>query len=172
MPPPPSPTTVSAVPVNRSGVIRVSWTAPTMPDRERPITEELPITGYSIRYHIRGSGVSGYQYMNASQSPAEVTGLLPGTEYRVYVASVNAIGTEGYCCGTTLVIVRTHNGRLNNVSESQHFVTDHFFLECHTGAFSLLLHCGSPISSDRCDCVKASEIKETSSNGDLDHSPK
>ena len=32
-------------------------------------------------------------FLSAMQSPAEVTGLLPGTEYRVYVASVNAIGT-------------------------------------------------------------------------------
>ena len=82
---------VSAVPVDRSGVIRVSWTAPA-------VSAELPITGYSIRYHIRGSGVSGYQYMSATQSPAEVPGLLPGTEYRVYVASVNELGRGGYCC--------------------------------------------------------------------------
>ena len=97
--------TVSAVPVDRSGVISVSWTAPDVP------TGELPITGYSIRYHIRGSGVSGYQYMNATQSPAEVTGLLPGTEYQVYVAAVNAIGTRGYCCTGTPLIVTTHNGK-------------------------------------------------------------
>ena len=99
--------TVSAIPVNRSGVISVSWTAPVVP------TGELPITGYSIRYHIRGSGVSGYQYMNATQSPANVTGLLPGTEYRVYVAAVNAIGTGLYCCVGTPLIVRTHNGKFN-----------------------------------------------------------
>ena len=72
--------------VNISGVISVSWTAPDVP------TGELPITGYNIQYHIRGSGVSGYHCMSATQSPAEVTGLL-GTEYQVYVASVNAIGT-------------------------------------------------------------------------------
>ena len=100
------PNTVSAVPSDRSGVISVSWTAPVVP------TGQLPITGYSIWYHIRGSGVSGYQYMSATQSPAEVIGLLPGTEYRVYIASVNAIGTGGYCCGRTVVIARTHNGRL------------------------------------------------------------
>ena len=100
----PNPDTVLAVPVNRSRIIRVSWTAPVVP------TGELPITGYSIRYHINGSGDSGYQYKSAMQSPAEVTGLLPGTEYRVYVASVNAIGTGGYCCERTSIIVRTHNG--------------------------------------------------------------
>ena len=93
--------------VNRSGVISVSWTAPVVP------TGELPITGYSIRYHISGSGVSGYQYMNATQSPAKVTGLLPGTEYRVYVASVNAIGTGLYCCAGTPRYVTTYDGKLD-----------------------------------------------------------
>ena len=100
----PRPNTVSAVPVDRSGVISVSWTAPVVP------TGELPITGYSIRYHIRGSGVSGYQYMSATLSPTEVTGLLLGTEYRVYVASVNALGRGGYCCERTSIVVRAHNG--------------------------------------------------------------
>ena len=95
---------MSAVPVDRRGVIRMSWTAPVVP------TGQLPITGYSIRYHIRGSGVSGYQYMSATQSPAEVTGLLPGTEYRVYIASVNALDTGLYCCGRTSIVVRAHNG--------------------------------------------------------------
>ena len=111
VPPWPRPNTVNAVPVSRSGVISVSWTAPVVP------TGELPITGYSIRYHIRGSGDSGYQYMSATQSPAEVICLLPGTEYRVYVASVNAIGTGAYCCVGTAVIVRTSNGRLRNLND-------------------------------------------------------
>ena len=109
---------VSAVPVDRSGVISVSWSAPVVP------TGELPITGYSIQYHIRGSGVSGYQYMNATQSPADVTDLLPGTEYQVYVAAVNVIGLRGYCCVRTLLIVRTHNGKfdtLTDLSEFQYF---------------------------------------------------
>ena len=98
------PSNVGAEPLNKSGAIKMSWTAPVVP------IGELPITGYSIRYHIRGSGVSGYQYMNATQSPANVTGLLPGTEYRVYVASVNAIGIGGYCCLGTSLIVRTYIG--------------------------------------------------------------
>ena len=102
---PPHPTTVSAVPVDRSGVISVSWIAPVVP------IGELSIPGYSIRYQIRGSGVSGYQYMSATQSPAEVTGLLPGTDYRVYVASVNALGTGRYCCLVTSLIVRTYIGK-------------------------------------------------------------
>ena len=114
MPPWPLLNTVSAVPVDRSGVIRVSWTAPAVS------AGELPITGYSIRYHIRGSGVSGYQYMNATQSPAEVTGLLPGTEYQVYVAAVNAIGAGLYCCEGTPSYVTTYNGKfckLNGVTK-------------------------------------------------------
>ena len=104
VPPWPGPTTVSTVPVDRRGVIKVSWTAPTVP------TGELPITGYIIRYHIRGSGVSGYQYMSVVQSPTEVTGLIPGTEYQVYVASINAIGTGQYCCVGTPSYVTTYNG--------------------------------------------------------------
>ena len=110
VPPPwPHPNTVSAVPVNRRGVIRMSWTAPVVP------TGELPFTDYSIRYQIRGSGTSGYQYMNATQSPAEVTGLHPGTYYRVFIASFNALGRGKYCCLQleTSLIVRTHPGKYN-----------------------------------------------------------
>ena len=102
---------MSAVPVDRSGLIGVSWTAPDVSNNE------LPITGYSIWYHINGSGVSRYQYMNATQSPAEVTGLLPGTEYRVYVASVNVIGTRGYCCTGTPLIVETHDGKFKTLTD-------------------------------------------------------
>ena len=86
----------------------MSWTAPVVP------TGELPVTGFSIRYHIRGSGVSGYQYKSVVQSPAEVTDLLPGTEYQVYVASVNAIGTGQYCCVGTPIYVTTYNGKLKS----------------------------------------------------------
>ena len=101
-----------AEPVNKSGAIRMSWTAPFVP------AGELPITGYSIQYHINGSGVSGYQYMSATQSPAEVTNLLPGTEYRVYVASVNAIGTGRYCCELSSLIVRTYIGKFGKLNYS------------------------------------------------------
>ena len=113
VPPWPNPNTVDVQAVKRSGVISMSWTAPDVP------TGELPITGYSIQYHIRGSGVSGYQYMNAMQSPAEVHGLLPGTEYQVYVAAVNAIGTGLYCCMGTPSYVTTYDGKfckLNHVT--------------------------------------------------------
>ena len=103
------PSNVGAEPVNKSGAIKMSWTAPVVP------TGELPITGYNIRYHIRGSGVSGYQYVNVMQSPAEVTGLLPGTEYRVYVASVNAVGTGRYCCELSSLIVRTYIGKFSKL---------------------------------------------------------
>ena len=59
--------------------------------------------------------MGGYQYMSATQSPAEVPGLLPGTEYRVYVAAVNAIGLRGYCCVGTPLIVRTYIGKFSNL---------------------------------------------------------
>ena len=107
VPPSPLHSTVQMDQIDRRGVIKVSWNAPNVS------VEELPITSYSIRYHIRGSGVSGYQNKSAVQSPAEVTGLLPGTEYRVYVASINAIGTGQYCCVGTPRYVTTYNGKFS-----------------------------------------------------------
>ena len=103
-PPSPNHDTVSAVPVDRRGVIRVSWTAPTVP------SGELPITGYIIRYKLKNSNVfkSG-----TSNSGTEVTGLNPGTVYRVYVAGVSAIGPGSYCCERTPVRGRTYNGKLH-----------------------------------------------------------
>ena len=105
-PPSPSHDTVSAVPVGRRGVIRVSWTAPTVP------RGELSITGYSIRYKVQNSNVLKYWSVR-SNSETEVTGLNPGTVYRVYVAGVSAIkiGRGSYCCEGTPVLVRTYNGK-------------------------------------------------------------
>ena len=70
---------------------------------------ELPITGYSIRYKVRGVNGNVMALMTQA-SPAEVTGLLPGTEYQVFVASVNALGTGEYCCKTSKIFVSTHEG--------------------------------------------------------------
>ena len=86
-------------------VIRVSWSAPTVPN------SELPITGYSVRYKVRHEN-DNIKTLKVQSSPAEVTGLLPGTEYRVFVASVNVVGTGKYCCnGKSLSIyVRTPKG--------------------------------------------------------------
>ena len=89
--------------VNRSGVIQVSWSAPTVP------SGELRITGYSIQYKVSGATEIIREQMILS-SPAEVTGLLPGTEHQVFVASVNALGTGVYCCKTSAIYVRTHAG--------------------------------------------------------------
>ena len=96
---------MSAVPDDRRGVIRVSWTAPTVP------RGELPITGYIIRYKVQNSNVFKY-WPFMSNSENEVTGLNPGTVYRVYVAGVSAIGLGSYCCEGTPVLVRTYNGKL------------------------------------------------------------
>ena len=95
-----------AVPVDRRGVIRVSWTAPTVP------SGELSITGYFIRYKVQNSNVFKY-WSVTSNSETEVTGLNPGTVYRVYVAGVSAIGNGSYCCEGTPVLVRTYNGELH-----------------------------------------------------------
>ena len=105
---PPSPIhqTVSAVPVNSRGAIRVSWTAPTVP------SGELPITGYSIRFKVQNSTMFKY-WSVMSNSETEVTGLNPGTVYRGYVAGVSAIGLGSYCCEETPVLVTTYNGKLH-----------------------------------------------------------
>lgn len=96
---------MSAVAVDRLGVIRVSWTAPTVSD------EELPITGYSIQYKERGN--NPFMYLNdVTETMAEVTGLNAGIEYRVYVASVNELDDPAYCCGRNeQVFVKTYNGK-------------------------------------------------------------
>ena len=70
---------------------------------------ELHITGYSIRYKVKGVNDNVIALMTQS-SPAQVTGLLPGTEYQVFVASVNALGTGKYCCKTSAIFVSTHEG--------------------------------------------------------------
>ena len=111
---------MSAVPVNRRGVIRVSWTAPTV------TSGELPITGYSIRYKVKNSG-SNFMYQSVmSNSEAEVTDLNPRTVYRVYVAGVSAIGRGSYCCRGTPVLVTTYNGKLHPEQLLSHM----YFCKC------------------------------------------
>ena len=107
-PPSPNHRTVSAVPVDRRGVIRVSWTAPTVP------RGELPITGYIIRYKVQNSPENFRYFSVMSKFETEVTGLNPGTVYRVYVAGVSAIGPGSYCCEGTPVLVTTYNGKLHH----------------------------------------------------------
>ena len=98
---------MSAVPVDRRGVIRVSWAVPTVP------SGELPITGYSIKYKVQNSNV--FKYLSViSNSDNEVTGLNPGTVYRVYVAGVSAIGLGSFCCEGTPVLATTYNGKLHH----------------------------------------------------------
>ena len=98
---------MSAVPVDRRGVIRVSWTAPTVP------SGELPITGYIIRYKVQNSNMFKYWSVMPNFETHEVTGLNPGTVYRVYVAGVSAIGLGSFCCEGTPVLATTYNGKLH-----------------------------------------------------------
>ena len=105
---PPSPNhTVSAVPVDRRGVVRVSWTAPTV------ASGELTIIGYNIRCKVQNSR-NNFRNKPVMSNSAEITGLNPGTVYRVYVAGVSAIGPGSYCCEGTPVLVRTYNGKLHH----------------------------------------------------------
>ena len=105
--PNPSHHTVRAVPVDRRGVILVSWSAPTVP------SGELSITGYSIRYKVQNDNSFRYKIVTATSVEAMITGLVPGTAYQIYVAGVNAIGRGPYCCEGTPVLVRPHNGKLS-----------------------------------------------------------
>ena len=91
--------------VNRSGVIQVSWSAPTVP------SGELNIIGYIIQYNVQNRDF--FRHKNATSNSVEINGLLSGTAYQVYVAGVSAIGTGQYCCKRTPVVVRTHNGKLS-----------------------------------------------------------
>ena len=103
--PAPTDSRVMAVPVDSPGVIRVSWSAPTVP------SGELPITGYSIQYKERGE--NPFSYVNdITTTTAEVTGLKSGQEYRVYVASINALGIGDYCCDGSgnRLLVTTYRG--------------------------------------------------------------
>ena len=98
---------VSAILVDRQSV-RVSWSAPTVP------SGEVPITGYSIQYKVQNS--SSFMYKNATATSVEamITGLVPGTAYRIYVAGVNDIGRGPYCCEETPLVVWTYNGMLSS----------------------------------------------------------
>ena len=98
---------MSAIPVDRRGVIQVSWSAPTVP------SGELSITGYTIQYQAQNSNSVMYKNVTAIPTEAVITGLVPGAAYEVYVAGINAIGRGRYCCTGTPVVVRTHNGRLS-----------------------------------------------------------
>ena len=75
---------------------------------------ELPITGYSIRYKVQSNNSFRYKFVISSSVEAMITGLVPGTAYRVYVAAVNAIGRGRYCCEGTPVVVWTYNGMLSS----------------------------------------------------------
>ena len=72
-------------------------------------SDELPNTGYSIWYKVKGVTDNDMTLMGES-SPAEVTGLVPGTEYQVFVASVNEISTGEYCCKSSANYVWTLKG--------------------------------------------------------------
>ena len=111
-PPSPNHHTVSAEPVDRRGVIQVSWTAPTVP------SEELPITGYIIWYKEQNSSDNSFKYTSVTSNfvAATITGLNPGTVYYVYVAGISALRevSYSYCCESTPVLVRTYNGKLHH----------------------------------------------------------
>ena len=106
---------VIAEPVERLGVINVSWIAPTVP------SGELPIIGYRIKLHVVNSKKA--MFRDVTTTSAEITGLLPNTQYRVYVASLNElfINDLPYCCNydEEEVFVKTIDGKFLS---STHFM--------------------------------------------------
>ncbi len=94
--------------MDRPGVIRVSWTAPTVP------RGELPITRYSIRYKVQNSNSFKLTSVNSTYVAVMIADLNPGTVYRVYVAGVSATGRGSYCCEGSPVLVTTYNGKLHH----------------------------------------------------------
>ena len=75
---------------------------------------ELQITGYSIQY--KEQGTKDLMYKNdITATMAEVAGLNANTTYRVYVASVNALGIGRYCCERNVnrELVTTYKGKSN-----------------------------------------------------------
>lgn len=96
------------MPVERVGVINVSWTAPSVP------SGELPITGYRIKLKLANSTVAYDKNVSVASTSAEVTGLHPNTEYTVYVASLNGLTVQelSYCCNydAERIVVMTHDG--------------------------------------------------------------
>ena len=81
-----------AIPLSGQVGIRVSWTVP-------PLPAGLPITGYSIQYKIRGSGLTYVTVtVGAGTTQRDITSLQSSTEYRIRVATITGLGTGPYCC--------------------------------------------------------------------------
>ena len=77
---------------------------------------ELQITGYSIQYKEQGTKDLMYENdITSTATMAEVAGLKANTTYRVYVASVNALGIGKYCCERNVnrELVTTYKGKSN-----------------------------------------------------------
>ena len=72
---------------------RVSWTAPTLPTG-------LSITGYSIQYRIKESGMK-YETVTveAGTTQRDITNVTSSTQYRIRVATITG-ETRKYCCGS------------------------------------------------------------------------
>ena len=77
------------------------------------IHQNGPITGYSVRYGVMGSGSSQTETVSgASETETIISDLMPSTTYVVQVAAVNGNGTGVYSStvsaltlGTTAVIL-------------------------------------------------------------------
>ena len=78
--------------VNSSTAISVQW-GPVEPCTD----QNGPITGYSVRYGVMGSGSTQTETVSgASQTGTMISDLMSSTTYDVQVAAVNGNGTGVY----------------------------------------------------------------------------
>ena len=58
------------------------------------IHQNGPITGYSVRYGVMGSGSTQTETVSGTQTT--ISNLMPSTNYSFEVAAVNGVGTGNY----------------------------------------------------------------------------
>ena len=59
------------------------------------IHQNGPITGYSVRYGMKGSGSTQTETVSGA-SQTTISNLMPSTNYSFEVAAVNSVGTGNY----------------------------------------------------------------------------
>ena len=72
------------------------------------IHQNGPITGYSVRYGVMGSGnTQTVPVSGASKTQIMISNLLPSTTYSIQVAALNVVGTGVYSAGNNSLTPET-----------------------------------------------------------------
>ena len=72
------------------------------------IHQNGPITGYSVRYGVIGSGnTQTVPVSGASQTQIMISNLLPSTTYSIQVAALNVVGIGVYSAGNNSLTPKT-----------------------------------------------------------------